>query len=39
MAESGDRAGAGEKVRDGDDGMATLGGSWLGALGRPGKWD
>ncbi len=28
MEESGERAGAGEKMREGDNGVATLGGSW-----------
>jgi hypothetical protein len=40
MAEAGgqgrDLAGAGEKVREGAAGVATLGSSWLGTLGRPG---
>ncbi len=39
MAESGDRAGAGEKVCEGDNGLATFGGFWLGTIGCPGKWD
>ncbi len=40
MAEAGakgrDLAGAGEKVREDDAGVATLGSSWSGTLGRPG---
>ncbi len=35
----GEQAGAGEKVCKGDVGVATLGESWLGTLGRPGKCD
>ncbi len=37
MAEAGgDLAGAGNKVREGATGVATLGISWSGTLGRPG---
>lgn len=35
-AEGGDLAGAGEKVREDAAGVATLGSSWAGTLGRPG---
>jgi hypothetical protein len=35
-AEGGDLDGAGEKVREDAAGVATLGSSWAGTLGRPG---
>jgi hypothetical protein len=38
-AETGERAGAGERVCKEDVGVATLGESWLGTLGRPGRCD